>query len=220
MDVDELAQYQNQLDKVDNALQSDPENIELLKLKQDLTELINLTSDLIDAAEPNSPKKSPSNTTSPKSQSLSSPTTPTSATSSIPVFTRPIQVGDTCLARWSGDGQFYPATVTAIGGGDQVFSVVFKGYNNVELVNVQDIKPKEQRVVKQKQWLAFAHSAAAAPGRRTNKAKRLVQPPINKKSIFATPENPEGKVGVVGSGRPMTQFQQRANVDEWGFIIT
>src|SRR6185369_873383 len=122
MDVDELAQYQSQLDKVDVALQSDPQNIELLKLKQDLTELINLTSDLIDAAEPNSPKKSPSNTTSPKSQSLSSPTTPTSATSSIPVFTRPIQVGDTCLARWSGDGQFYPATVTAIGGGDQVFS--------------------------------------------------------------------------------------------------
>src|SRR5438128_98369 len=145
MDAEELAQYQYQLDKVDLALQSDPQNIELLKLKKDLNELINLTSDLIDA-EPTSPKKSTSNTTSPKSHSLSSPTTPTSASSLIPVFTRPIQVGDICLARWSGDGQFYPATVTAIGGGDQVFSVVFKGYNNVEIVNVQDIKPMEQRL--------------------------------------------------------------------------
>ncbi|CAG8492854.1 4952_t:CDS:2, partial [Cetraspora pellucida] len=65
---------------------------------------------------------------------------------------------------------------------------------------------------KQKTWLAFASGPAVAPGKKTTKTKRLVQPPINKRSIFATPENPEGKVGVVGSGKPMTQFQQRGNI--------
>ncbi|GES94681.1 hypothetical protein GLOIN_2v1633572 [Rhizophagus clarus] len=117
----------------------------------------------------------------------STPTTPTSF--SIPTFTKPLQVGDSCLARWSGDGQFYQAQITAIGGGDQILNLWKK--------------------IKRKSWLAFASGSAMAPGKKTTKTKRLVQPPINKKSIFATPENPEGKVGVVGSGKPMTQFQQR-----------
>jgi len=70
-------------------------------------------------------------------------------------------------------------------------------------------KKINEQNLKQKSWLAFASGSAMAPGRKTTKTKRLVQPPINKRSIFATPENPEGKVGVVGSGKPMTQFQQR-----------
>ncbi|CAG8724283.1 3737_t:CDS:2 [Rhizophagus irregularis] len=190
MNAEELAQYQYQLDQVNLALKSEPENSELLKLKTDLTELINLTNTIIDQEVTLSPSKRSASSISPRTNST--PTTPTSF--SIPTFTKPLQVGDSCLARWSGDGQFYQAQITAIGGGDQVFSVVFKGYNNVELVD---------------SWLAFASGSAMAPGRKTTKTKRLVQPPINKKSIFATPENPEGKVGVVGSGKPMTQFQQR-----------
>ncbi|CAG8484157.1 3378_t:CDS:2 [Scutellospora calospora] len=234
MNSEEIAQYQYQLDQVNLALKNDPENSELLKLKTDLTELISLTSTIIDQETvPPTPKRSPSSI-SPKNNST--PITPN--LNSILSFTKPLQVGDSCLARWSGDGQFYPAQITAIGGGDQVFSVVFKGFNNVELVNVQDIKPLEknkkktladskkekehkkkkagegqkkvnEQVAKQKTWLAFASGPSVAPGKKTTKTKRLVQPPINKRSIFATPENPEGKVGVVGSGKPMTQFQQR-----------
>ncbi|CAG8681553.1 932_t:CDS:2 [Funneliformis caledonium] len=200
MNPEELAQYQYQLDQVNLALKSEPESSELLKLKTDLTELINLTTTIIDQEVTLSPSKRSASSVSPRNNST--PTTPT--LTSLPTFTKPLQVGDSCLARWSGDGQFYQAQITAIGGGNQVFSVVFKGYNNIELVN----KVNEQNL-KQKSWLAFASGSATAPGKRTTKAKRLVQPPINKKSIFATPENPEGKVGVVGSGKPMTQFQQR-----------
>ncbi|RHZ79661.1 hypothetical protein Glove_142g55 [Diversispora epigaea] len=226
MNVEELAQYQYQLDQVNLALKSEPESVELLKLKADLTELISLTSTIIEQESGSqSPKKGTRSSISPKTNST--PTTPTSNT--LTNFSKPLQVGDSCLARWSGDGQFYPAQITAIGGSDQVFSVVFKGFNNVELVNVQDIKPLEkskrkasidkkekekdhkkrkagegqkkvnEQVAKQKSWLAFASGPSVAPGRKTTKTKRLVQPPINKKSIFATPENPEGKVGVVGS---------------------
>ncbi|SRR6266542_3596962 len=216
MNADELAQYQYQLDQVNLALKSEPENSELLKLKTDLTELINLTTTIIDQEVILSPSKRSASSVSPRTNST--PTTPTST--SIPTFTKPLQVGDSCLARWSGDGQFYQAQITAIGGDHQVFSVVFKGYNNVELVNVQDIKPLEkskrkssmdkkdkdkkkksgegqkkvnEQNLKQKSWLAFASGSATAPGKKITKTKRLVQPPINKKSIFATPENPEGK---------------------------
>src|ERR1051325_4404931 len=128
MNSEELAQYQYQLDQVNLALKSEPENPELLKLKTDLTELINLTNTIIDQEVTLSPKRS----TSISPRTNSTPTTPTST--SIPTFTKPLQVGDSCLARWSGDGQFYQAQITAIGGGDQVFSVVFKGYNKLNLL--------------------------------------------------------------------------------------
>ncbi|CAG8473457.1 7513_t:CDS:1, partial [Cetraspora pellucida] len=59
MNADELAQYQYQLDQVNLALKNDPENLELLKLKTDLTELISLTTTIIDQETvPPTPKRS------------------------------------------------------------------------------------------------------------------------------------------------------------------
>ncbi|KAF9580606.1 hypothetical protein BGW38_002677 [Lunasporangiospora selenospora] len=58
-------------------------------------------------------------------------------------------------------------------------------------------QPSEQ-VQKQMAWQSFSKG-----GSKKSKGPAL------KKSIFATPDNPEGKVGVVGSGKGMTQFQQR-----------
>ncbi|TPX36307.1 hypothetical protein SmJEL517_g01626 [Synchytrium microbalum] len=60
--------------------------------------------------------------------------------------------------------------------------------------------PKEE-VVKQKEWLAFASGSA--------KKSSLKVVPLKQKSMFATPDDPTAKVGVVGSGKGMTQFQQR-----------
>ncbi|GJJ76046.1 survival of motor neuron-related-splicing factor 30 [Entomortierella parvispora] len=56
-----------------------------------------------------------------------------------------------------------------------------------------------EQVQKQMAWQNFAKGGA----------KKSKGGPILKKSIFATPDNPEGRVGVVGSGKGMTQFQQR-----------
>ncbi|KAI1311590.1 hypothetical protein EDD11_003365 [Mortierella claussenii] len=58
-----------------------------------------------------------------------------------------------------------------------------------------------EQVQKQMAWQNFAKGGGAA-----KKGKGVS---VLKKSIFATPENPEGKVGVVGSGKGMTEFQQR-----------
>ncbi|KAG0232848.1 hypothetical protein BGW42_007857 [Actinomortierella wolfii] len=63
----------------------------------------------------------------------------------------------------------------------------------------------QEQIQKQNAWKSFA-----TKGKKTGI--------LAKKSMFATPDNPHGKVGVVGSGKGMTQFQQRGkhiyNVDE------
>jgi survival-of-motor-neuron-related-splicing factor 30 len=234
MDPQELANYQHQLDQVDQALAKDPSNVELLRLKTDLSELIALTSQLVEkSAAP--PKSAPSHKTtieSPTSADDESPT-PYQEELSAAFLSHTYRVGENVQAKWSGDGKFYPAVITAIGGSNQAFSVNFKGYSESELMRMEDLRPIEARkrqsifgdvggppekkkkkkdknapklpaeeVVKQKAWQSFAKSAE-------KKKKKIGQLPINKKSIFATPDNPEGKVGVVGSGRGMTQFQQR-----------
>lgn len=55
---------------------------------------------------------------------------------------------------------------------------------------------------KQKAWLDFAHGKKG-----TKKLKTTA--PMRKQSIFATPDDPNAKVGVTGSGRPMTQYSQK-----------
>ncbi len=50
--------------------------------------------------------------------------------------------GDEVLAKYSGDSNYYPARVTSVGGSAEkrVYSVVFKGYNNTELLDGNSIK--------------------------------------------------------------------------------
>ncbi|ORX91290.1 hypothetical protein K493DRAFT_317366 [Basidiobolus meristosporus CBS 931.73] len=234
MNAEELASYQYQLDQVNTALQADPENAELNKLKQDLGDLITLTESFLQqqaqasqapasqtkaAKKPGSSEKPATNPT-PKPQKVSA--------FSIPLSDHQWTIGDTCQAKWSADKQYYEAVIVAIGG-DGSYSVTFKGYGNTEVVSGNDIKPlnnKSQKkrdqgmevfpedpsskkkkktpsktsetAVKQQAWLKFA-----------NNKKGKKSSAINKKSIFATPSEPEGKVGVVGSGKGMTDFQQR-----------
>ncbi|KAI9146413.1 hypothetical protein BKA69DRAFT_1044560 [Paraphysoderma sedebokerense] len=70
-------------------------------------------------------------------------------------------------------------------------------------------KIEEQEKVQQntqQAWLNFA----GGKGKKKMGASSIKPVPIlKKKSMFATPDNPEGKVGVVGSGKGMTQFGNR-----------
>ncbi|KAI9327406.1 hypothetical protein DFJ73DRAFT_863693 [Zopfochytrium polystomum] len=56
---------------------------------------------------------------------------------------------------------------------------------------------------KQQSWQSFAKGG---PGK---KAVVKTVAPLKRTSIFATPDDVNAKVGVTGSGKPMTQFQQR-----------
>ncbi|KAI8825819.1 uncharacterized protein EV422DRAFT_491434 [Fimicolochytrium jonesii] len=62
----------------------------------------------------------------------------------------------------------------------------------------QPTKKEQEQSSKQQAWLQFAKGGSSS-GSGAEK----------KRNIFATPDDPMAKVGVVGSGKPMTQFQQR-----------
>ncbi|KAJ3146999.1 hypothetical protein HDU86_008145 [Geranomyces michiganensis] len=242
----ELAQYQFQLDQVDEALVKDPDNEVLAKLRADLTELITLYTGVVQeqqvAAAAASSKKKQSAAAAPEPKKW--------------------KVGDTVSAKYGPNGKFYEAVVAALP--EQTpegrYSVVFAGYSSPESVDAADIrdlsaqptnapsagaqnkkrpieapvtaatmaaggntdgkkkkkfKPKEagasskrdkEHVQKQEAWLSFA---AGAGTKKRKTAGVATKPVLKKASMFATPEDPTARVGVIGSGKPMTQFQQR-----------
>ncbi|KAF9569956.1 hypothetical protein EC968_002398 [Mortierella alpina] len=206
---------------------------------------------------------------------LSTPNAPPPSTtkappeSNQPIYQPPAPVrhwsaGDRCRALYQ-DGKFYEAKILAVGGGGQVYTVAFKGYESSPpaLVGPQDLKaiydPKKHQKHDHKAGAgtgaatavaaAATSSSVAGDGGSTSLQKKRgpdhagsdsgpkkkksggqaseqvqkqmawqnfakggakkAKGPVLKKSIFATPDNPEGKVGVVGSGKGMTSFQQR-----------
>lgn len=125
MDRADLETYQVQLSQVELALQSDPGNEELSSLRSELQELISLAQDAIAQADAAS-----SSRVGPSRKSIL--TTPAFAWGA----------GNECLAKYSGDGSFYPARITSVGGSAEnpVYSIVFRGYNTTELVKGSEIK--------------------------------------------------------------------------------
>ena len=132
MDAADLETYQVQLSQVELALSADPESNELISLRSELKELIDLTQAALaqsggaaSSSKPDAPKKT------------SAPAAGAAAASG-----KAWAAGDECLAKYSGDGQWYPARIASVGGSadKRAYSVVFKGYNNTELVNGSQIK--------------------------------------------------------------------------------
>ncbi|KAJ3767004.1 hypothetical protein FB446DRAFT_756310 [Lentinula raphanica] len=124
MDRTDLETYQVQLSQVDAALQAEPDNAELASLRDELKELINLTEQALAQAAASSSKVE---------SSRKAASTPSLAWSA----------GDECMAKYSADGAWYPARITAVAGSEQnrVYTVVFKGYNSTEQAKPSDLKP-------------------------------------------------------------------------------
>ncbi|KAF9389363.1 hypothetical protein CPC16_005867 [Podila verticillata] len=198
-----------------------------------------LTSTSSSTSQPSSPPTSqgrdPSTQRTPKSASDAS----NQPIYQPPVPTKNWVVGDRCRALYAADGKFYEATILGVATGAEgpIYSVQYKGYEATapstltaqDLKVVPDIK-KYQKGHHQPSSASTAETGSIAETTASDgdKRKRGVQKQmawqnfakggtkkakgsggILKKSIFATPDNPEGKVGVVGSGKGMTQFQQR-----------
>lgn len=215
MSAEEVESYKFQLEQVQVALEADPENEELLKLQNDLKELINMFES---ALASNTNESKPKRKAEEKKEDMASETTA--------LKTHEFSVDQEVMARWSGDGQFYKATITAIGGADQVFSVKFKGYNDTEFVKAEDIKAiqdkkrtgifenvepsKKNKTNKNSNHNQPVESSNTAPKKKKTKtvefenkknawlnfatgSKKKASQAINKKSIFKTPDNPDGK---------------------------
>ncbi|KIO28532.1 hypothetical protein M407DRAFT_242972 [Tulasnella calospora MUT 4182] len=236
MDRNELETYQVQLSQVELALVSDPDNAELTSLRSELKELISLTEQALAQSEAAASLSTAASSSKSKS---------TSGAATTPTFA----AGDEILAKYSGDGKWYPARITSIGGADdrRVYSVVFKGYNSTELVAAGDVKAlpanyaatsassasagtKRKAVTKEEEEEAArkkkknekrtevrAQKSAEQQQKQVawqkfakkGEKKGVVIAGMQGKSIFASPDNPYGRVGVTGSGKGMSDTVTR-----------
>jgi len=233
---DELQNYQLQLQQVEAALLTDPNNEELKKLKIDLEEVIDLTLDLKNKAE--------------EAANLPEYTEPVGVVDEEDEITKSLlaveqfvaknkqkkiwRVGDVCMAKWQ-DGQYHEAKIDAINSDGQI-NVTFDAYKNRGVTTLSELKEftgqkrqlseaeklkkgkvnkeylkkkklkkqqrfkelEEEREVEKKKWLAFA-----------NKAVKTKKSGLQTKSIFASPDSVNGRVGIGTcgiSGKPMTEF--------------
>lgn len=219
-----LQNYSIQLQQVNLALTSDPNNEEMLKLKEDLEEVINLTKELIQ------------------------PTKPTSLAT-----TSSLKAGQRVLAPYSVDGLYYEARVDDITSDGQctVFfaatvlpetndSKKTKGISEVCLTSL--LKPLNSSGGGSKSWdnqrgssssKSSSNKTSSSQSReslkkkqqkRQTKIKELEEErekdkakwqtfakkkKISNKSIFSSPDSVEGRVGVGTcgiSGKPMTSY--------------
>lgn len=124
----DLINYNLQLEQVEAALVIDAENEELLKLKSDLIEAINLTKSLMGIDEELEPEDLISQSVNQSDR---------------------FKVGDPCMAPWSEDGQFYEATIedlTSDGQCNVIFQYLPNGKFKVsEVCLVSLIKPSQSQ---------------------------------------------------------------------------
>jgi len=228
MDKADLETYQAQLDQVELALQTDPSNAELASLKSELQELIELTKAAIAQHE-----AAASSSKAEAARKAAQSTAPQAKT---------FVAGDDCLAKYSSDGQWYPARIASVGGSmdNRQYSVMFKGYNTTELVNASQIKPippnyvaptpaagkrkltkgeeeeRERKKKKNEKKLEVKAQKAKEQSEKQQTWQKFAKKSEKKgihiagvsgTSIFKTPENPLGKVGVTGSGKGMTEVK-------------
>lgn len=219
---------------------SDPENQELLKLKKDLEEVIELTRDLI-KTQLEEQKKSYIGPDTDKStygqfeDDIEQVLRAAERVQADEDQQNKWKIGDKCQAKWTEDGQYYDATIEGITVGGEV-SVIFDAYQNRSTTTLKELKerttrnevfpssssnkrrhPNQKEYLKKKKlkkqqrfkeleaereteknkWLAFT----------TKSAKKSGSAGIPK-SIFASPDNVNGRVGIGTcgvAGKPMTE---------------
>lgn len=115
--------YQFQLEQVSSALESDPENEELVKLKQDIMQLI----ELLQSAE----------TAAAKPKSIPTPATSNTASNHKTILKAHL-IGDVVLAKWS-DANYYEAMIVSVLP-DSQYELVFTGLDSIQIMSSFDIR--------------------------------------------------------------------------------
>ncbi|KAJ4408400.1 hypothetical protein N0V82_009719 [Gnomoniopsis sp. IMI 355080] len=165
----EKQQYEEQLAIVAQSLNDDPENSELLGLKAELDEMLNMINESVAELAPASKRAAPAAPS--KAPSPPAPAPEKWSRENHPAFKKQAQeekdraeaaaaaaavaaaaaeapvhyaVNDTVLAKWvTGDKGFYPARIMSVTGSSTqpIYTVKFKSYDTVETLRAKDIKP-------------------------------------------------------------------------------
>ncbi|CAF1191340.1 unnamed protein product [Adineta steineri] len=142
-----LPAYKYQLEQVEIALKAKPDDPELLKLKVDLEEVIQITAELLgcDPSILNSDETGASSTTNYEAASSSyASTSQANNTASTSTARTAIKwkTGDRCLAPWNEDGKYYECTIDDVLD-DGTCTIVFDGFESAPLtvVRVSKLKP-------------------------------------------------------------------------------
>lgn len=217
--------YRLQLQQVEAALTTSPEDEELLKLKQDLEEVIQLTQELLRSQIAESANKATKEAESSQAQEnddldalfksyMNNDEEEESSQSKRPEDWR---IGDRCRALWIQDGMYYEGTIEAIEG--QEVSVLFDNDKKNAVVTTLDMI-KEIATSDKKNFKKPALSAKMREYQKKKKQKKLQRfkqleeeresekkkwinfhsktskKGIAKKSIFASPDTVSGRVGI------------------------
>lgn len=216
----QLNNYKAQLQQVEAALSTDPDNEDLLKLQKDLQEVIELTKDLL------------------TSQPVEGATSTKSSEAVAP--TRRWRVGDRCMATWTQDGQVYEAEIEEVDTENGTAAVTFASYGNAEVLPLHVLKPVEEGMSREEEGGKPKSKKELLAEQREYKKKKTQKKVLRmkeleqeredqkskwqqfnnkaysknkkgqvKRSIFASPESVNGKVGVGTCGiadKPMTQY--------------
>ncbi|ORY62596.1 uncharacterized protein BCR38DRAFT_459059 [Pseudomassariella vexata] len=155
---EDIKQYREQLGVVNAGLKDDPGNAELLALKSELDDALNLLNETLAELKPAKAAASPPKPTAaspqPAQEKWSRENHPafkkTTPLEEKDVDVGPVnyQVNDTVMAKWvSGDKGFYPARITSITGSSTspIYIVKFKSYDNTEQLRSKDIRPISQK---------------------------------------------------------------------------
>ncbi|KAK0549526.1 hypothetical protein OC845_003064 [Tilletia horrida] len=212
MDSTELQTYELQLEQVQTALMAEPENDELRNLESELHNLISMTRELIEQqeAEANAAAEAAAAAYSGKGKRRSAEeaeaeeqgaevwnehitdadaaaaATSSKSQSSAPVAqsgpARQYAAGEEVQAKYAGDGRWYPARITSIGGSvhNRVYSIVFKGFNTTELLPASDLRPTK------------SHASSHSQGFQSNSSATSASPYTNAASSASYPTQPNG----------------------------
>ncbi|XP_002129900.1 survival of motor neuron-related-splicing factor 30-like [Ciona intestinalis] len=218
-----LKSYKVQYAQVEAALAADEENDELLKLKQDLVEVIQLTEDLISAENEDGQGSSKSK---PKLE---------------------WGIGDKCLALKADEGKYYEAVVEDILAESEYVAVAFCESGKSDICQMSALKPaiggkagpgslhwksknhlkKEQSIaqreyrkkrnLKKKMRLKEKEAESEISKNKWKDFNKKVYSKTSKgkvkRSIFASPEGAGGKVGIGTCGvadKEMTKYDHGA----------
>ncbi|KPU79118.1 uncharacterized protein Dana_GF27062, isoform B [Drosophila ananassae] len=220
--------------QVEAALQTDPQNEELLKLKSDLGEVITLTRDLIQTQLEEQQKSSyvePSSTKAASSNYFDEIEAALLEAEKIVSAAKVWKIGDKCQAKWKEDRQYYDATIEDISVGGEVY-VIFDAYQNRSTTTLKELRerisrsevfpsnkrhrPNQKEYLKKRKQKKQQRFKDLEEERESDKNKWLHFTSKNQKkqgmkvkSIFASPDNVSGRVGIGTcgtAGKGMTDF--------------